>query len=117
GNSDAELRALAVRSDSKDLELELTAPLENDEDQRSSRTEPANDAKPLIKSANQVLGFAPVRGVGKLTPVRGVRMIRDNYGLAVLDHAAPGEPKFAIIPQHKAWWRINDAQQALAARN
>ena len=65
--------------------------------------------KPTEESANKVIGLKP----GKLTPQKGVRVITDNFGVAILDHAVEGEEKFVIIPWHKIWPRI----QELKARN
>jgi len=60
--------------------------------------------KPTEESANKVIGLKP----GKLTPQKGVRVITDNFGVAILDHAAEGEEKFVIVPWHKVWPRIQE---------
>jgi hypothetical protein len=112
-DTDEELHALSSRDD---IELELSAPIENEEGDAEG-TKKAKPVKPVFKQANQVLGFAPVRGAGKLTPMRGVRILRDNYGLAILDHAATAEEKFVIVPQHKVWHRLFDQSDGLMARN
>jgi CRISPR-associated endonuclease Csn1 len=65
--------------------------------------------KKTEESSAKVVGLKP----GKLTPQKGVRVITDNFGVAILDHAAEGEEKFVIIPWHKVWPRI----QELKARN
>jgi len=56
-----------------------------------------------------------VRGAaqGKLTPMRGVRVITDNFGVAILDHASNPDDRFVIIPWHKVWHRI----EALKEKN
>lgn len=58
--------------------------------------------KPTEESANKVIGLM----TGKLTPQKGVRVITDNFGVAILDHALEGEEKFVIVPWHKIWVRI-----------
>jgi len=60
--------------------------------------------KPTEESVNKVIGLKP----GKLTPQKGVRVITDNFGVAILDHAAEGEEKFVIIPWHKVWPRFQE---------
>ncbi|HEV2695812.1 MAG TPA: HNH endonuclease domain-containing protein [Verrucomicrobiae bacterium] len=65
--------------------------------------------KTTEESVNKVIGLKP----GKLTSQKGVRVITDNFGVAILDHAPEGEEKFAIIPWHKVWPRI----QELRTRN
>jgi CRISPR-associated endonuclease Csn1 len=60
--------------------------------------------KPTEESANKVIGLK----TGKLTPQKGVRVITDNFGVAILDHAAEGEEKFIIVPWHKVWPRIQE---------
>ena len=65
--------------------------------------------KPTEESTGKVIGLKP----GKLTPQKGVRVITDNFGIAILDHAAEDEEKIIILPWHKVWPRI----QELKARN
>lgn len=60
--------------------------------------------KPTEESAGKVVGLKS----GKLTPQKGVRVITDNFGVAILDHAAEGEEKFVIVPWHKVWPRIQE---------
>jgi hypothetical protein len=60
--------------------------------------------KPTEESANKVIGLKP----GKLTPQKGARVITDNFGVAILDHAAKGEEKFIVVPWHKVWPRIQE---------
>lgn len=126
-NSDADLEAVrnevARAKDSKDYRLELTAPVgEDDGDGESSN----KARKPVIKAASHVLGFLPPSGKGKLTVQRGVRELRDNFGVAILDHAPEGEEKFVIIPWHKVYVRIHKGfpardgrpeERSLVARN
>jgi hypothetical protein len=65
--------------------------------------------KETEENASKIIGLKP----GKLTPQKGARVITDNFGVAILDHAAEGEEKFVIIPWHKVWPKI----QELKARN
>jgi CRISPR-associated endonuclease Csn1 len=60
--------------------------------------------KETDESASKVIGLKP----GKLSPQKGVRVITDNFGVAILDHAAEGEEKFVIVPWHKVWPRIQE---------
>jgi len=60
--------------------------------------------KPTDESRDKVIGLKP----GKLTPQNGVRVITDNFGVAILDHCAEGEEKFVIIPWHKIWPRLQE---------
>ena len=50
------------------------------------------------------VGLQPTNGKGKLKPQRGVRVITDNFGVAILDNNA--ERRFQIIPWFKVWPRI-----------
>lgn len=65
--------------------------------------------KETEENAAKIIGLKP----GKLTPQKGARVITDNFGVAILDHAAEGEEKFVVIPWHKVWPRL----QELKARN
>jgi len=58
------------------------------------------------EAPKKLLGFRP-QGPGKMKAHRGVRVIRDNFGLAILDHAAEGAPRFRVIPWHKVWHQIH----------
>jgi CRISPR-associated endonuclease Csn1 len=62
---------------------------------------------------NKLIGFTSNGVASKLKAVKGVRVITDNFGVAILDHATEGEAKFSIIPWHKVWPRL----QELKARN
>ena len=111
-NSDEELEVLrktiAASSQRDKYRLELTAPAAEEGDEGESSTVPAKAKKPLLKSISHVLGFLPRGGVGKLTPQRGVRELRDNFGVAILDHVADPEDKFVIIPWLKVWHRVDE---------
>ncbi|HVS52870.1 MAG TPA: HNH endonuclease domain-containing protein [Opitutaceae bacterium] len=60
---------------------------------------------------SKVVGLNPV---GKLTKLKGVRVIADNFGVAILDDdkLAPAE-RFVIIPFARVWQQL----QALTERN
>lgn len=48
---------------------------------------------------------------GKLSKQHGVRVITDNYGVAILDALPPGTPdseRFVIIPWHRVWHRLKE---------
>jgi CRISPR-associated endonuclease Csn1 len=70
------------------------------------------DGKLEVKETEEVVGklvgLAPEKGQGKLTPMKGVRVITDNFGVAILDHATNPDDKFVIIPWHKVWHRIDE---------
>lgn len=63
--------------------------------------------KPTDELVGKVVGLIP----GKLTPQKGVRVITDNFGAAILDHAPKGEEKFIIIPWHKVWPRLQELKK------
>lgn len=78
------------------------------------------------EAVSKALGLQPGNGSGSLQKIKGVRVISDNFGVAILDHAAPGEDKFAIIPWHKVHVRIfkgfpahdgRPEEKSLVARN
>ncbi|MES1180329.1 MAG: type II CRISPR RNA-guided endonuclease Cas9, partial [Verrucomicrobiota bacterium] len=52
----------------------------------------------------KLVGLQPTNGNGKLKPQRGVRVITDNFGVAVLDNNP--EQRFQIIPWFKVWPRL-----------
>ncbi len=74
------------------------------------RTRDAKTGKLSVKETDEVLGkvigLQPKNGSGKLTPMKGVRVIADNFGVAILDHATNPDEKFVIIPWHKVWHRL-----------
>jgi hypothetical protein len=61
----------------------------------------------------KALGLNPTGEGSLLAQIKGVRVIQDNFGVAILDHADKKEDKFVIIPHHKVWHRI----QELRSRN
>jgi len=60
----------------------------------------------------------PVRNLvglhdGKLSKQKGVRVITDNFGVAVLDKLpddAAREERFVIVPWHRVWYRLQQLQ-------
>jgi hypothetical protein len=65
------------------------------------------------EAVDKVLGLSPKNGKGKLNLLNGVRVITDNFGVALLDHVLDAEEKCTIIPWHKVWHRLGE----LAKRN
>jgi hypothetical protein len=65
--------------------------------------------KETQENSSKVIGLKP----GKLMPQKGVRVITDNFGVAILDHATSESNQLVVIPHHKVWLRIN----ALKAHN
>lgn len=119
-NSDAELdrirQEIASSTNVGSYRVELTAPVDEDE----GENRPSKSRKPVIKSAGVLLGLLPTDGHGKLKLQRGVRELRDNFGVAILDHAPEGEEKFVIIPWHKVHARIFkglNGEKSLVERN
>jgi CRISPR-associated endonuclease Csn1 len=64
-------------------------------------------SKESDEPAKKVIGLIP----GKLSPQKGVRVITDNFGVAILDHAADETKMMIVIPYHKVWHRINDLRK------
>ncbi len=79
------------------------------------RTRDAKTGKLSVKETDEVVGkvvgLEPHDSPGKLTPMKGVRVIADNFGVAILDHAPNPEDKFVIIPWHKVWHRIAELKE------
>jgi len=63
--------------------------------------------KKATEKIGKLLGLDP-EGSGKLRAIKGALVIPDNYGLAILDHAASTEDRVVIVPHHKVWHRLND---------
>ncbi len=83
------------------------------------RQRSARDAKTGLQTVKRtgeapgkLLGLNPTGSDGKLKRQKGARVITDNFGVAILDHALGGE-EFAVIPWHRVWHRL----QALKAMN
>lgn len=84
--------------------------------QRSGR-DPATGlqaVKETDEAPGKLLGLNPPGGDGKLMRQKGVRIITDNFGVAILDHpSAAGAERFVVIPWHRVWHRL----QELKSRN
>lgn len=80
---------------------------------RDGRTGIRPSAKETDERLEKVLGLEPPSGAGKLTLQKGVRVITDNFGVAILDHASAPEDRFIVVPWHRVWHRL----QALRAKN
>ena len=64
--------------------------------------------KPTDEAPGKLLGLLPPGGNGKLKLQNGVRVITDNFGVAILDHAILEEERFAVIPWHRVWHRLEE---------
>jgi len=79
--------------------------------------------KPSFEAEGKLLGLRPLQSHGKLAIQTGVRVITDNFGVAILDHAADGEERFVVIPWHRVWHRVqelrprNNGRQPRLVRN
>jgi hypothetical protein len=70
------------------------------------------DGKRVVNETDEpegkLLGLHP----GKLSAANGVRVISDNFGVAILDDATlPPAERFVIIPWHKVWHRLEELKQ------
>lgn len=105
-------RVLRVREDGR-VDLRQQAP-------RDAKTGVRPKPKTTDEPAGKLLGLNPANGDGKLKRQKGVRVITDNYGVAILDHAPEDEEKFVIIPWHKVHTRIFkglNGEKSLVERN
>ncbi|HMO64746.1 MAG TPA: HNH endonuclease domain-containing protein, partial [Verrucomicrobiota bacterium] len=93
-------RVLRVREDGR-VDLRQRAP-------RDAKSGLRPRAKDTEEAAGKLLGLNPPSGNGKLARQRGVRVITDNFGVAILDHALEGEEKFVVIPWHRVWHRLQE---------
>jgi len=82
-------------------------------DQKTGEIKIKETDEPVTK----VVGLAPEKGEGKLRPMKGVRVITHNFGVAILDHVADTEERFAIIPWHKVWWRLGKLAECNAGKH
>lgn len=64
--------------------------------------------KDTAEAPGKLLGLNPPGGDGKLKRQKGVRVITDNFGVAILDHAPEGQEKFVVIPWHRVWHRLEE---------
>ncbi len=74
--------------------------------QRIRQADGSRKKKEVPEKKIKLLGFAPSKGVGKLATNKGVLVIPDNYGVAILDHAKDEKDRFVIIPWHMVYVRI-----------
>lgn len=75
---------------------------------RDARTGVRPPAKYTSEVAGKLLGLSPSTGAGKLQHQKGVRVIDDNYGVAILHHTTDDEQKFVVIPWHRVWHRLEE---------
>ncbi len=60
----------------------------------------------------KLLGVQPKQPeASKLTPQKSVMTFSDNFGVAILDHSTDPDDKFAIVPWHKVWHRLEELKQ------
>lgn len=74
--------------------------------QRIRQPDGSRKKKEVPEKKIKLLGYAPTNGVGKLAANKGVLVIPDNFGVAILDHAIDENDKFVIIPWHMVHNRI-----------
>ena len=62
------------------------------------------------ESEGKVVGLPHSDGTGgKLAALNGVRVIADNFGVAILDNASlPPTERFVIIPHERVWKRLEE---------
>lgn len=71
---------------------------------RPGRDEDGNLQKAEIIPVEKAFGLKQ----GKLAATRGVRMIADNYGVAIIKSPAPAtEPQFSVIRWHRIWQQLH----------
>ncbi len=92
-----------VREDGR-VELTQKAP-------RDPKTGVRPESKATEEATGKLLGLAPTNGGGKLQRQKGVRVITDNFGVAILDHAPEDEEKFVVIPWHRVWHRLAELKE------
>ena len=67
--------------------------------------------KETDEAAGKLIGINPPSGHSRLRQQRGVRVISDNFGVAILDHATDQKERFVIIPWHKVWHRLGGLRE------
>jgi hypothetical protein len=75
---------------------------------RDAKTGVRPRPKETDEASGKLLGLEPPGGDGRLKRQKGVRVITDNFGVAILDHAPEGEEKFVVIPWHRVWHRLEE---------
>ena len=68
--------------------------------------------KPTDETPGKLLGLYPVGATAKLRQQKGVRIITDNYGVAILDRVKDEKNRFVIIPWHRVWRRVHELKSA-----
>jgi hypothetical protein len=83
--------------------------------------DPKTGVRPAPKTTEEatgkLLGLTPSNGDGKLARQKGVRVITDNFGVAILDHASEGNERFVVIPWHRVWHRLEDLRSKNAGKH
>lgn len=84
--------------------------IDNDRAQLIQRAPRGPDGtRPSPKRTNEPL--AKIFGLkgGKLARIKGVRVITDNYGVAILDDATiPPEERFVVVPHRQVWRTLRE---------
>lgn len=58
--------------------------------------------------ASKLVGLRPTTSRGKLVRQKGVRVITESFGVAILDYAIDPKDRFKIIPWFKVYARIHE---------
>jgi len=82
-------------------------------------------SRPTVEPDGKVVGLQRADGSGgKLAALKGVRVITDNFGVAILDDASlPPADRFVVVPHERVWGRlkelklINGGKKPLVWRN
>lgn len=68
--------------------------------------------RPPAKITNEPMAKAFGLTSGKLAALKGVRVVTDNFGVAILDDAAlPAEERFIIVPHRQVWRSLRELRQ------
>jgi hypothetical protein len=74
--------------------------------QKIRQADGSQKKKDVSEKRIKLLGFSPKTGTGKLAANRGVLVIPENFGVAILDHAKEKNDQLVIIPWHLVHSRI-----------
>ena len=88
--------------------------------QRIRQPDGARKKKDVPEKKAKLLGLAPSNGIGKLAAIKGVLVIPENYGVAILDHTEIKTDKLVIIPWHLVYKRVFkgiSGEKSLVERN
>jgi CRISPR-associated endonuclease Csn1 len=78
--------------------------------QRAPRDPEGN--RPPAKITNEPLAKAFGLTGGKLAVLKGVRVVTDNFGVAILDDTAlPAEERFIVVPHRQVWRSLRELRQ------